>query len=520
MKRNAVSWAALVVAVVALVGSQHFSRPLPAAQEIPAEGQKVAQALSDAFGAVADFTKPSVVQINVEKKTGPGIRFGGPGGPDGRPGQTPKELEEMLKKFFGQEGFKFEKQQFAAAGTGSGFVYDNKGHILTNNHVVAGADKIVVTFHDGVELPAKVIGTHPETDVAVIQVDSTEYRPLPKGQSSKLHVGEWVVAIGSPFGLDQTVTAGIISATQRNDVGINQFESFIQTDAAINPGNSGGPLLDMNGRVVGINSAIATASRSNSGVGFAIPIDMASRLADKLIKNGKIQPALLGIAINPVTPVLARQLGLDPKTHGVLVNEVGSGTPAEQSGIKVGDIVTKFDGQPVYNRKDLQYLVSTSDVGEHYKLDILRDGKSQTLNVTPGDARTIAATFGQGDHENAREDKPTEAPAAKTPSDVFGLSLAPVNDELAKKYQYNGKAAGLVVTEVEEGSVAAEIGIEPGDRLTKIVADHKIVELTNVEQFESIASKTDEVSVLVEDVRKQAPSDFFTLVKPKGDDKK
>jgi len=522
MKRNAVSWAALAVAVVALVGSQHFSRPLPAAQEIPAEGQKVAQALSDAFGAVADFTKPSVVQINVEKKMGGGLRFGGPNGPDGAPGpnMTPKDLEEMLKKFFGQDGPRFEKQQFAAAGTGSGFVYDDKGHILTNNHVVQGADKIVVTFHDGVELPAKVIGTHPETDVAVIQVDSSAYRPLPLGKSSKLHVGEWVVAIGSPFGLDQTVTAGIISATQRNDVGINQFESFIQTDAAINPGNSGGPLLDMNGRVVGINSAIATASRSNSGVGFAIPIDMASRLADKLIKNGKIKPALLGIGINPVTPVLARQLGLDPKTHGVLVNEVGRGTPAEQAGIKVGDIVTNFDGQPVYNRKDLMYLVSTSDVGEHYKLNILRDGKPETLNVTPGDAKTIYASLGQEARENAPEAEPAEAAAPeKSPTDVFGLSLAPVNDELSKKYQYDGKAAGLVVTEVKEGSVAAEIGIEPGDRLTKIVADHKIVPLTDVKQFEDIASKTDEVSVLVEDVRKKAPSDFFTLVKPKADEK-
>jgi len=518
MKRNAVSWAALTVAVVALVGSQHFSRPLPAAQEIPAEGQQVAKALSDAFGAVADFSKSSVVQINVEKQTG-GMRFRGPGGGENGQAMPPKELEEMLKRFFGQDGFKFERQEFTAAGTGSGFVYDDKGHILTNNHVVAGADKIVVTFHDGVQVPAKVVGTHPETDVAVIKVDTTEYRPLPRGQSSKLRVGEWVVAIGSPFGLDQTVTAGIISATKRKDVGINQFESFIQTDAAINPGNSGGPLLDMNGRVIGINSAIATASRSNSGVGFAIPIDMASRLADKLIKNGKIKPALLGIGINSVTPVLARQLGIDPKTHGLLVNEVVPGTPAEEAGIKVGDIIIKFDGQPVYNRNDLVYLVSTSDVGEHYKLDILRDGKAETLNVTPGDAKTIYASVGQGARETNREDQPAEAPGAKSPSDVFGLSLAPVSEELSQKYQYADNAAGLVVTHVKEGSVAAETGIEPGDRLTKIVADHKIVNLTDVKQFEEIAGKTNEVSVLIEDVRKKSPSDFFTLVKPKADEK-
>ena len=212
----------------------------------------------------------------------------------------------MLKKFFDQGG-QPEREQFGerAEGTGSGFVYDEKGHILTNNHVVEGAAKITVTFYDGVELPAKVVGTDPDSDVAVIKVDNASYRPLPCGSSSKVKVGELVMAFGSPFGFEQTVTQGMISATERNHVGINSYESFLQTDAPINPGNSGGPLVNMDGEVIGINSAIFTGGRGmggsggNDGVGFAIPIDLASNVADKLIKDGKVSRAMVGIAARP-----------------------------------------------------------------------------------------------------------------------------------------------------------------------------------------------------------------------------
>src|SRR5512135_752770 len=287
MKRNAVAWVALVVSTAALVSSRGLTHRLSAAPAVPAESQKAARALSDAFIGVAEFVKPSVVQISVELKGGV-IRIPGRGrgmpfpGPDGPRGQTPKDLEEMLKqfkRFFGPD-FDFEKEQFGpkAQGIGSGFVYDDKGHILTNNHVVEGAGKITVTFSDGVEARATVVGTDPQSDVAVIKVENTNYRPLPKGSSSKLRVGELVMAIGSPFGLSQTVTKGIISATERNDVGINEYESFLQTDAAINPGNSGGPLVDLEGRVVGVNSAIVTGGRGNDGVGFAIPIDLAANV--------------------------------------------------------------------------------------------------------------------------------------------------------------------------------------------------------------------------------------------------
>jgi serine protease Do len=510
MKRNAVAWAALVVATAALVSARAWTRPLPAAQEVPEEGQRIARSLSDAFGAVAEFVKPSVVQINVEKKGGLRLRGNNRQPQPGNPrNMTPKDFEEFLKKFF-ENGPNFERPQFGE-GTGSGFVYDNQGHILTNNHVVNGADKITVTFHDGVEAEGKVVGVHPETDVAVIKVEVTSYPAVRIGSSRKLKVGEWVLALGSPFGLDQTVTAGIISATQRNDVGINRYESFIQTDAAINPGNSGGPLVDMTGRVVGINSAIATASRSNSGVGFTIPIDMAIRLADKLIKNGKITPALMGISIDPVSPALARQLGYDSKTKGLLVRDVGKDSPAERAGLKVGDIVTAFDGSPVTNRSDLQYLVTTSDIGKSYSLTYLRDRQEHKTTVSPVDAEKIYAGLTPR-RPPVAESSPK--PAAAKVND-FGLAVEPVTPELAKKYQYDDGAEGFVVTEVKEDSPAFVAGLEPGDRITAFIKDRKIQPAKSLSEFEQVAKQGDELAVEVIDVNKKLPTEFKILKKEK-----
>ena len=290
------------------------SRPMPAAPSIPAEGQKAANALSSAFVAVAEFVKPSVVQISVERKRAdrsharrqspdavPGTRR------QPRPQGLRGDAQAVLRPRFPSR--ERAVRPTPGSGTGSGFVFDDQGHILTNNHVVEGAEKITVTFNDGDEASAKVVGTDPAVGRGRHQ---GRQHPLSarcrRGSSSKLKVGELVMAVGSPFGLSQTVTTGIISATERNDVHINEYESFLQTDAAINPGNSGGPLVDMDGRVVGINSAIVTGSRGNDGVGFAIPIDLAAQLADKLIKDGKVQRAGIGIGLDPLTPALAKQL--------------------------------------------------------------------------------------------------------------------------------------------------------------------------------------------------------------------
>lgn len=512
MSRNRVGWAALVISLAALVSSRYVERPLPATQEIPEAGQKTARELSDAFNAVAEFVRPSVVQINVEKKGAMRLRGNLPGrqGPNVRE-VDPKEMEELFRRFFGPGGndlFRFEPQQ-SAIGTGSGFIYDNKGHIITNNHVVEGADKIVVTFHDGASAPARIVGSYAEADVAVLQVDNTDYRPLRTGTTKGLRVGDWVLAVGSPFGLSQTVTAGIISATERDNLHINRFESFLQTDASINPGNSGGPLVDLSGRVVGVNSAIATMTRASAGVGFAIPIDMAARLADKLIEKGKIEPALMGVVVDPLNRGIARQLGLAEQTEGVLVVEVGEGSPAEKAGLKVGDIITSFDNVPVRSRESLQYLVQTSDAGKRYAVTYLRDGQAFATTVTPAPLEEVAGRMRQ----RVARVVPSEA-SAPAVANPFGIAVTPLTPELASKYGYAEGMSGLVVSIVEPGSPAEAAGIEVGDLITRYIKNKTVTPASSVADFEELVASSKEISIYLEDVNHRLPGEFKTLVRP------
>jgi len=517
MKRNAVAWAALVVSTAALVSSRGLTRPMPAAPSLPAESQKAANSLSSAFVAVAEFVKPSVVQISVERKRGavriPGGRgqfpFQGPGG-----NIDPKDLEELFKRFLPPE-VRPEKEQFGPRieGTGSGFVYDDRGHILTNNHVVEGADKITVTFHDGVDAVATVVGTDPQSDVAVIKVENSNYRPLQRGSSGKLKVGEMVMAVGSPFGLSQTVTTGIISATERNEVGIigvaNAYESFLQTDAAINPGNSGGPLVDMGGRVVGINSAIMTGSRGNDGVGFAIPIDLAGNLADKLIKDGKVQRARIGIALDVLTPAMAKQLGVDPQVKGVLVKDVLPGSPAEKAGLKLGDVITEFNETPVVSLPAFRMNIAASDIGKSHELTYYREGKKRTTTITPAPSEQVV--FAQ--EKEAATPKEAKPDPAKVSVEGFGLEVQPLTPELAKSLGLANNLQGVLVSSVKEGSPAAAAGIEAGNVITQVVRDRKIQPLKSVQEFQDLSSKEDEIAVFVQ--TSEGGSRFVTLTKPK-----
>jgi serine protease Do len=526
MKRNAIAWAAIVLSTAALVSSRGVTPRLPAAPSVPAESQKAARMLSDAYIAVAEFVKPSVVQISVERK-GATIRLPGRGrsmpfpGPNGPNGQVPKDLEEMLKqfqRFFGPDGPSFEKEQFgpAAEGTGSGFVYDDKGHILTNNHVVNGSSKITVTFHDGVEAHATVVGTDPQSDVAVIKVDNTNYRPLPKGISSNLRVGEMVLAVGSPFGLSQTVTQGIISATERNDVHINEYESFLQTDAAINPGNSGGPLVDMEGRVIGINSAIVTGGGmlggrgGNDGVGFAIPIDLASNVADKLITHGKVSRARIGILLGPLAPAMAKQLGLDSKTKGVLVNEIVPGSPADKAGLKPGDVITSFNGKPVVNVPTFRLTVAASEAGRSFELSYYRDGKERTTSIVPAPSDKVVSRL---ERESSSEEREPSNEPSKTSIEGFGLDVQPLTRDQAKALGFTDEVKGLHVTAVKEGSPAEAAGIEPGDVVTHIVRDRKPQPVSSVKDFQDQAAKSDELAVYVRSSKE--PSRFVVLSKTK-----
>jgi serine protease Do len=515
MKRNALAWAAIVLSTAALVSSRGVTKAVPAALQISPEGQKQARALGDAFNAVAEFVKPSVVQISVQRKARTGaIRIpfnGAPGDPHQNLG--PKELEDALKRFFGPDG-KFEKQQFGplTEGTGSGFVYDDKGHIVTNNHVVEGAEKIVVQFYDGEEIEAKVVGTDPKADVAVIKVASTAYRPLPKGKSGNLRVGEWVLAIGSPFGFEQTVTSGIVSALGRNDnhmLGGDTYEDFVQTDAAINPGNSGGPLVDLDGKVIGINAVIATSTRSSAGVGFAIPIDMAANLADRLIKDGKVIRAMIGISLDPLTPAVAKGLGLDPKTKGVLVGSILPGSPGDKAGLQQGDVITGFDGNAAKSVASFRNLVSTSEIGKEFALTYLHEGQEKTAKVVlvPYENRLLRADRNRPDREE--EAKPE---AAKAELDGFGLDVQELTPELAKQFGFAADLKGVLISNVKDGSSAEANGLEAGMLVTKVLKDKKVTALTSPKQFQEIASKANELTLYAQNA--QGVGHFFTLVKP------
>jgi len=523
MKRNAVAWAALAVSTAALVSSSGLTRPVPAAPKMPVESQRTARSLSDAFVSVAEFVKPSVVQISVQRKGGGNIlRF--PNNPGRRnpfqlpPGNNNNDLNDLLRdmlKQFNPEG-RVEPQQFGgvAQGTGSGFVFDDRGHLLTNNHVVSGAGKITVTFHDGVEASATVVGTDPKSDVAVLKVDTTSYPALPRGTSSKLRVGDLVMAVGSPFGLSQSVTMGIISATDRNDLGINDtrdaFESFIQTDAPINPGNSGGPLVDMDGHVVGINSAIMTGGRGNDGVGFAIPIDMALNVAEMLVKEGKVNRARIGVSIQALAPAMARNLGIDPKTKGILVGTVVPGSPGDKAGLKPGDVIVGFNNQPVVSVPTFRLNVSASQIGKPYSLKYFRDGKEHTTEVVLNSAEKVV--FDQEKEESHEPEAKVEQ--AKASIGDFGVEVQPLTAEMARSLGL-ADTKGLLVSSVKEGSPAEASGLEPGDVITQVVRDKKIQPLRDLKEFQELAGKSDELMVYVKSTKK--PGGFVTLSKPKKD---
>jgi serine protease Do len=490
----------LIVASAALVSSSGFLRPMPAGPKVPVEGQQAAKALSQAYEAVAEFVRPSVVQITVQKKSGgmpniPGMRrFQFP--PRGNENMTPKDFEDMLRRFLRPDGAPEQEQfGFRGMGVGSGFVYDNRGHIVTNNHVVENAEKIEVAFYDGVTASAKVVGTDKQSDVAVIKVDTTTYPPLPKGDSVTLKVGELVMAVGSPFQLSQSVTTGIISALDRNSVGINDYESFIQTDAPINRGNSGGPLVNMNGEVIGVNSAIVSGSSGNDGIGFAIPIKLATSVADMLIKDGKVHYARIGIELAPLTPALARQLGLDESTKGVFVGNVLEGSPADKAGLKQGDVITGFAGEKVNDRSSFRLKVATSEVSKAYELVYLRDGQKRTTSIEPAPAEKVVFEIERGGRQGAR---PNPAEPAKTNINAFGLEVQALTPELVKQLGVPSDTKGVVVSDVKEESPAEAAGIQAGDVITKVIRDRKFQSLSSVQEFQELASKADELALYVQ----------------------
>jgi serine protease Do len=319
---------------------------------------------------------------------------------------------------------------------------------------------------------------------------------LPRGESGKLKVGELVMAVGSPFGLSQSVTTGIVSATERNSLGINEFESFIQTDAAINPGNSGGPLVNMAGQVVGINSVIMTQNRGNDGVGFAIPIDMASTVAENLIKFGKVRRSRVGIVLGVLTPALAKQFGLDPNTKGVMVDEVAQGSPAEKAGLKQGDVITGFNGAPVASVPTFRLTVSASEAGKSFGLKYWRDGREHATTIVPAPADQVVFAMERAARPNAAPEAKKEAPKADISG--FGLEVQPLTPELATQFGYDKDTKGLLINSVKPDSPAAAADLEAGQLVTRVVKDRRVQAVTNVKEFESLAGSADELALYVE----------------------
>ncbi|MFC1478688.1 DegQ family serine endoprotease [Candidatus Margulisiibacteriota bacterium] len=365
-------------------------------------------------------------------------------------------FDETMRDFFGEDFFQYmyprrPRGNLKQHSLGSGVIVSPEGYILTNHHVVANADEIKVILNDKREFKGEIIGTDPKTDVAVIKIDTDELPVVRLGDSDKIEVGHWAIAIGNPFGLSRTTTLGIISAKGRANIGIVDYENFIQTDAAINPGNSGGALVNIDGEVIGINTAIFSKSGGYQGVGFAIPINMAKQVMDALLGNGKVTRGWLGVIIQPITEDLRKQFNL-PSKQGVLIGDVAPKGPADKAGIRRGDIIIKFDGKDISDVFQLRNTVASTEVGKVIKVHVKRKRKSRVFKVKIGELpeKTVAE--------------------AKTENDIsgrLGMSVQEMTAELARKFGYQGDR-GVIVREVKPDSPAHEAGINRGDLIKEI----------------------------------------------------
>jgi serine protease Do len=498
IKRNG-KWLAGVACTVLVAGAaigwgevRNSSRPHVEARDV--------RALSTVFREVAKSARPAVVTIETTSK------------PLQVRGNAPMDMEQSpFRDFFRnqpefREFFQHQQPQRPMHGMGSGFVIDPRGIILTNRHVVADAQEVTVKFADGREfrVAADDIKTDPRTDIAIVRVkDAGHLDAIPMGNSDQVEVGDWVLAIGSPFGLDMTVTAGIISAKGR---GINKTEreDYIQTDAAINPGNSGGPLLNLDGEVIGINTAISTRSGGYDGVGFAIPINMARWVADQLITKGEVKRAYLGVMIRPAEGTLAKVLNV-PTGQGAVVNQVLSGSPAAKAGVQSQDVILDFNGQKVAGTKELQGIVERLEVGKTYTMTVIRDGKQLSLPVTVEAMPKRDSTLARDEEENgSANEKPKETVAV----DDLGIAISALTPEAAKELKLDD-AKGVVVSSVKPGSLADQAGLREGmviQRLNK----HAV---TTPDEFRDAMKKVSLLKGIILDVRTAAGPQLMAIRK-------
>ena len=410
----------------------------------------LARPAPDSFADLANKLLPTVVNISTSQTLKAPSQNTMPQLPPGSP------LEDLFKNFLGPK----PNTPRHVTSLGSGFIIDPSGYVVTNNHVIEDSDQITVSLQDGTQMPAKVVGRDTKTDLALLKVVSK--KPLPTthfGDSDKARIGDWVIAIGDPFGIGSTVTAGIISARNRN-INAGPYDDFIQTDAPINRGNSGGPLFDMDGNVIGINSQIYTPSGGSVGIGFAIPANLAREVTGQLRQFGMARRGWIGVRIQGVTAEIAEGLGL-PTIQGALVAGVTDGGPAARAGLVNGDLITAFDGKPVPDDRALPRIVADTPIGKTVNIDLLRKGKKQTMKIT---VQKLA--------DDAKPDKPVKAPPAPVKNQPklaeLGLSLGPLDAAARVKFKIAPGIQGVAVTGVEAGSSAAEKNLRPGDVIVEV----------------------------------------------------
>lgn len=442
---------------------------------------ETAQNMSMNFRDVANRVLPAVVSVEATTKARLVSMDGEEGGGAGGLGN-----DEMLKQFFGQDprlqemfrqrgmggGMGGQRRMPAQRGAGSGFIIDPEGIVMTNSHVVDGADAVTVHLQDGRFLKAESWIADPRSDVAIIRLASTN-GPLPSlkmGDSDTALVGDWCLAIGNPFDIGTTVTAGIVSARGRAPA-INEREDFIQTDAAINPGNSGGPLVNLAGEVIGINTAISTRSGGYDGVGFAIPGNMARWVAEQLIKDGSVRRAYLGVALQPMTPNLRESFGVGP-SEGALIGEVLPDSPGQKAGLAAGDVVLEFDGHKVANQTELQGIVEQLQPGKPYQALVLRDGKRTTMNVT---VEKMPSDYTKALSRSVKHDKGEAAPSNK-----LGLSVMELNDQVRQQIGLPDDVSGVVVKNVRGEGPAIAAGLQQGDVVMKVAGQ----EVHSIDDFQ------------------------------------
>ena len=476
--------AALLLGLSAAVGTPAMAQSRPA---------------PTSFADLSEKLLPAVVNISTSQAVPQRQQGSRPELPQFPPGSP---FEEFFRDFFDRQQQDQPQQPRKSTSLGSGFIIDAKnGYVVTNNHVIQDADEITVILQDDTNIKAELIGKDPKTDVALLKINTNH--PLvavPFGDSDAMRVGDWVLAIGNPFGLGGSVTAGIISARQR-DINAGPYDDFLQTDASINRGNSGGPMFNLNGEVIGINTAIFSPSGGSVGIGFAIPSNLAKQVVAQLREYGKTRRGWLGVRIQGVTPEIAESLGLQGH-KGALVASVTPNGPAAKAGIQAGDVVTKFDGKEINEMRRLPRVVAETPIDKAVPVDVWRKGKSQQLQVKVGELEAAEESGLLAANPEEQRRQPQQSPAQK-PTETLGLKLTNITPELRQQFEIKPELKGVVVTEVAGNSTASEKGIRAGDVIIEVGQEE-------VRKPEDVTSK-------IQKAKEQGKKSILLLVDRHGD---